>query len=226
MTQLLRSALKAGLSLSGIWLALATSAAAIPGQPVEEAKAWMQAHPTLRATPSERLSIRRNNTPSRRYTFHGSVYGPGGGSGESLLLRRSSGEEIVVRSEKFTLVDIIGGVSVTRLEDALRSLYGAEIFADYRRADTLMVYSPGRPEDRGTARAPRSQLLEGELFAYLIEVIPDLDGTINTGAVTVMLKEEAETLQLAIREREMNRRESMPPSNRPVTDRLLGNQSN
>lgn len=145
-----------GVAIASFISTLATSASALPGQTIDEAAAWMQAHPTLRALPSERLSIRRNDTPSSRYTFHGSVFGPSGGSGESLLLRRRRGERVLVRSEKFTLVDIVRGISIPRLEDSLRNLYGAEIFADYRRAETVMVYSPGRAEDRGTPQAHRS----------------------------------------------------------------------
>ncbi|MEL6602965.1 MAG: hypothetical protein AAFP20_07030 [Cyanobacteria bacterium J06614_10] len=201
---------------AGIWLGLSPAALALPGQTVEEAEAWMQAHPALRARPSERLSIRRNDTPSQRYTFHASLFGPGGGSGESLLLRRHSGETILVRSEKFTLVDIVRGVSLPRLEDSLRSLYGAEIYADYRRAQSVIVYSPGRPEDRGTSQALRSHLLEGERFAYLIELLPNADGNIQTGAVTVMLREDVPAIQEGLRNREIERREFENPEGRPI----------
>ena len=216
-----------GLSIgAGLWIGLAASASALPGQSVDEAEAWMQAHPTLRADPGERLSIRRNNTPSRRYTFHGSVFGPSGGNGQGLLRQRAAGVPIVVRSEKFTLVDVISGVSLEQLEDSLRTLYGAEVYADYRRAQSVLVYSPGRSEDRGTDRALRSQLMEGDLYAYLIELLPNEDGTIQTGAVSVMLKEDVPAFREAVRSREIERREfEYPegPSNRPVTDRLLGN---
>lgn len=191
----------------GITSATASTANAIPGQPVDEAKAWMQAHPTLRALPNERLSLRRNDTPARRYTFHGSVFGPVGGSGQTLLERGLDSEPMVVRSEKFTLVDLINGVSVAKLEDALRMLYGARVFADYRRAESVLVYSSGSPESRGTARSPRAQLSEGELYAYIVEVIPDVDGTIHTGTVTVMLKEDIPPLKAALEAKEIERRE-------------------
>ena len=197
-----------GLMAIGIWSGTAHTASAIPGQPVDEAKAWMQAHPTLRALPNERLSLRRNDTPARRYTFHGSIFGPGGsGSGGTLLERGLSDGPMVVRSEKFTLVDLISGVSVSRLEDALRMLYGAQVYADYRRSQSILVYSTGRIEDRGTRRSPRAQLTEGELYAYIIEVIPDADGTIHTGTVTVMLKEDIPPLKAALEQREIERRE-------------------
>lgn len=192
-------------------MGLITTAHALPGQSVDEAEAWMQAHPTLRADPAERLSIRRNDTPSRRYTFHGSIFGPGGSSGDSLLLRRRSGVPLIVRSEKFTLVDIISGVSINRLEDALRTIYGAEVFADYRRAQSVLVYSPGRAEDRGTRRVARAQLFEGEIYAYIIEVIPNPDGTIHTGTVSVMVKEDIPALRVALQNREINREEFENP---------------
>ncbi|MGC1305879.1 MAG: hypothetical protein WA885_01530 [Phormidesmis sp.] len=203
----LLAGIKTGLALTGIWFGLASSAIALPGQTVEEAEAWMQAHPTLRATSRERLSLRRNDTPVRRYTFHGSTIGPGGGSGVSMLLRRNSAEPVMVRSEKFTLVDLTSGVSVTRLEDALRTLYGAEVYADYRRSQSVLVYSPGRIEDRDTRRASRAQLFEGNLYAYLIEVFPDPDGSISTGAVTVMLKADVPALTTALRNQEIERSE-------------------
>jgi hypothetical protein len=212
----LTSSLTTGVTLISIWLGLSGTASALPGQSVAEAEAWMQAHPTLRADPRENLAIRRNDTPSRRYTFHGSVYGPGGGH-QSLLARRNSGQPTMVRSEKFTLVDLISGVSVERLENALRTLYGAEVFADYRRSQTVLVYSPGRPEDRGTQRASRAQVSEGELYAYIVEVIPNPDGTVNTGTVSVMLREDLPALQAALRDREIDRQEFIEPSATPAS---------
>lgn len=221
MKKLLLTALATIGTAIGIWSGSAHTASAIPGQPVNEAKAWMQAHPTLRALPSERLSLRRNDTPARRYTFHGSIFGPAGGSGQTLLERGLDSGPRVVRSEKFTLVDLINGVSVSKLEDALRMLYGAQVFADYRRAESVLVYSPGRIEDRETARSPRAQLTEGELYAYIIEVIPDVDGTIHTGTVTVMLKEDVLPLQAALEDRETERREFIEEQTEGQSDRDL-----
>lgn len=210
-TTSLKVGLRAGLICTGAIASILTltgSASALPGQSVTEAEAWMQAHPTLRADRRERLSLRRNDTPSRRYTFHGSIYGPGGSAGESLLVRQqANGQLTMVRSEKFTLVDLINGVTVEKLEDALRTLYGAEVYADYRRSQAVLIYSPSRLEDRGTQRATRVQISEGDLYAYIVEVIPNPDGTINTGTVSVMLKEDVPALQTALRERERNRRE-------------------
>ncbi|MEL6552401.1 MAG: hypothetical protein AAFQ63_02895 [Cyanobacteria bacterium J06621_11] len=209
-----------GLMVAGMWSGIGMSmddrAIALPGQTIDEAKSWMQAHPTLRARPSERLSIRRSNTPSNRYTFHGSPFGPAGGSGESLLVRRSNGERVMVRSEKFTLVDMVRGVDIPQLEDSLRTIYGAEVFADYRRAQTVMVYSPGRAEDRGTERAIRSHLLEGDLYAYLIEVMPNTNGIVETGAVTVMLREDVAAIQEGLRSREIERREFENPTGESI----------
>lgn len=207
----LKVTVTAGLALTATLSGFTKSAIALPGQTMEEAEAWMQAHPTLRADPRERLSIRRNDTPSRRYTFHASIYGPGGSTGESLLVRKQGGELIMVRSEKFTLVDLINGVSLERLEDSLRNLYGAEVFADYRRAESVLVYSPGRVEDRGTERAIRAQILEGDLYAYIVEIIPNPDGTVNTGTVSVMIKDDLPELRTALRAREIERQEFNDP---------------
>lgn len=230
LTTRLRAGITTGLAVAGIWLGLhgvetllGTGAAiALPGHTVDEAEAWMQAHPSLRAHPSEHISIRRNDTPSSRYTFHASIFGPSGGSGESLLVRRHSGETVMVRSEKFTLVDIVRGVDIPRLEDSLRTIYGAEVYADYRRAQTIMVYSPGRPEDRGTFRAHRAQLLEGDLYAYLIEVLPNTNGVVETGAVTVMLREDVSAIQEGMRSREIERREFENPGGGTIQHREDG----
>jgi hypothetical protein len=224
MNKLLHIGLQVGLTLTSVWIGLTPAASALPGQSVDEAEAWMQAHPTLRADPNERLSLRRNDTPSRRYTFHGSTFGPGGGTGESLVSRRSSGQLTMVRSEKFTLVDLISGVSIDRLEDALRTLYGAEVYADYRRSQSILVYSPGRAEDRGTQRASRAQISEGELYAYIVEVIPDPDGTIHTGTVSVMLKEDLPALRTALRSQEIERREFEEPTAGPSVERVGGSE--
>lgn len=212
MNKLLLAGIHTKLTLTGIgaviWLGFTSAANALPGQSVNEAEAWMQAHPTLRAHPRERLSLRRNDTPARRYTFHGSVFGPGEVSASGGLLRhRNSDVPIVVRSEKFTLVDITSGVSIERLEDSLRMIYGAEVYADYRRSQSVLTYSPGRREDHDTQSALRAQLMEGDLYAYLIEVIPNADGTVHTGAISVMLKEDVPVLRDAVRHQEIERRE-------------------
>ena len=215
MNKLLRMGLSAIFTAGTIAVAIAgltEEAAALPGQSIQEAEAWMQAHPTLRADPRERLSIRRNDTPARRYTFHASIYGPGGGTGESLLVRSRGAELVMVRSEKFTLVDLIREVTIERLEDSLRNLYGAEVFADYRRAASVLVYSPSRVEDRGTEKAIRAQVLEGDLYAYVLEIIPDSDGSVHTGTVSVMLKEDVPALKTALREREIDRQEFVDPT--------------
>lgn len=230
MRKLRRAGIKVGLTITAMWMGLATAAAALPGQSVDEVAAWMQAHPTLRAEPRERLSLRRSDTPARRYTFHASVIGPSpetgtetGNPGDSLL--RSARQPVMVRSEKFTLVDMANGVSVTRLEDALRSLYGAEVYADYRRSQSALIYSSSRPEDWGTQRAAQAQLSEGNLYGYLIEVMPDTDGTLSTGSVTVMLKADTPSLAEALRNREaqraLERALEDTPATRPSLEQLL-----
>ncbi|MEM6451398.1 MAG: hypothetical protein AAF703_13915 [Cyanobacteria bacterium P01_D01_bin.105] len=213
-----RVAFTASLALTTALAGLTKSAIALPGQTIDEAEAWMQAHPTLRADPRERLSIRRNDTPARRYTFHASIYGPSGSGESSLLVRQRNNELIMVRTEKFTLVDLINGVSIERLEDSLRNLYGANVFADYRRAESVLVYSPGRVEDRGTTRAIRTQVLEGDLYAYVMEIIPNPDGSVHTGSVSVMLKEDVPAMRAAVRDREIDRQEFNDPES--VRERL------
>lgn len=49
---------------------------ALPGQMVEEAIAWIQAHPTLQPA-GETLLVRKSDTPAHRFTFEASTHSPG-----------------------------------------------------------------------------------------------------------------------------------------------------
>jgi hypothetical protein len=183
-------------------LCLGTSPSyAIPGQSVDEAKAWMQAHPTLRASPRERLVLSRADTPSRRFTFQASVFPAGGyGSPGILTANRNLG---IIRVERFTLIDLVDGVTPERLEESLRVLYGADIYADYRRAQAVYIYPDSSPTTllRPSRSAVRGELLEGDDFGYWFEVLPDANGVIQTGIVSILLKEDIPRLQTFLAER-------------------------
>jgi hypothetical protein len=191
--------------LSGVWAMLASSAQAIPGQSVDEAQTWMQAHPTLRATPQDRLLVRRADNAARRFTFQGSLFPPGGISAEDGtpgILRRDRNNLNTVRMERFNLVDMVNGVSLLSLEEALRVLYGPDIYADYRRSQATYAYPESSPDRllRPDRRALRGELRLGEQFAYWIEFLPNSDGSIESGTISVLLKEDLPALQTTLQQ--------------------------
>ncbi|MEO0868700.1 MAG: hypothetical protein AAFY17_09670, partial [Cyanobacteria bacterium J06642_11] len=161
----------------------------LPGQSVDEVKTWMQGHPTLRAETREGLRVHRAEIPSRRFTFQASVFPIGGlrstrndGVWPS---RRSSSN--VIRREELILVDYDEQVTVERLEESLRVIYGADIYADYRRSELLNSYGITTTSTQGEVRL-------GNLYAYWLETIPDASGVPTIGKLNVVLPEDVDRL--------------------------------
>jgi hypothetical protein len=181
---------------------LGSGAQAIPGQSVDEAQTWMQAHPTLRATPQEYLLVRRSDNAARRFTFQASLFPPGGLSNDGTpgILIRNSNSLNLVRMERFSLVDMVNGVTLLRLEESLRVLYGPDIYADYRRSQATYTYPDSSPNQllRPDRRAVRGELRLGEQFAYWIEFLPNSDGSVESGTIAVLLKEDLPALQTTL----------------------------
>lgn len=179
-------------------LLICEGAQATPGQSVDEVKAWMQGHPTLRATAGERLQVQRTETPARRFTFRASVLPIGGTRNDSdtpAILNRSI-DRSQVRTETFMLVDIVDGVEYTDLEEALRVLYGPDLYADYRRSSSTRLYPVSSPTRllRPNRSAARGQVRVGDSYGYWLELIPNPDGTVHTGSITVVLPEDVDQL--------------------------------
>jgi hypothetical protein len=191
------------LMASSLWISTGTlSAQALPGDTVDEVKAWMQGHPTLRATAGERLLVRRADTPSRRFTFQASIFPIGRlnnpSEGDSPpILQRNRVDFSTVRNERFTLIDMINGVDLARLEESLRILYGPDVYADYRRAQATYVYPDSSPTTllRPRRNQARGEVRDGAQFAYWVELIPNPDGTVQTGTISVLLREDLDSLQ-------------------------------
>lgn len=165
----------------------------LPGHSVNEAKAWMQGHPTLRADSREGLRIHRATVPSRRFTFQASVFPVGG-------IRRATEDSVwsasrrqrdftTIRREEFILVDYDEQVTATRLEEALRTLYGPDIYADYRRAESIYTYAAE------VGSTVQGEVRLGNVYAYWIEVTPDHNGDITIGKLNVLLSEDVNSLQ-------------------------------
>ena len=164
----------------------------LPGYSVNEVKTWMQGHPTLRADSREGLRVHRVDTPSRRFTFQASVFPVGGfqRSGNNRIW--SSGNRQpnfnTVRREELILVDYDQPVTIARLEESLRTLYGPDTYADYRRAQSVYSYISETSTIQGKVRL-------GNLYAYWVEVTTDPNGVITTGRLNVLLTEDVDGLQ-------------------------------
>ncbi|MEO1591498.1 MAG: hypothetical protein AAFU71_09425 [Cyanobacteria bacterium J06632_22] len=173
-------------------------AQAAPGQSVDEVKAWMQGHPTLRATAGERLQVQRTETPARRFTFRASIFPIGGTSNDDdtpAILNRDINRS-QIRTETFMLVDVVDGVEYADLEEALRVIYGPDLYADYRRSSSTRLYPVSSPSRllRPHRSDARGQVRVGDAYGYWLELIPNPDGTVNTGSITVVLPEDVDQL--------------------------------
>lgn len=174
-------------------LLFATPSYGFPGYSVNEVKTWMQGHPTLRADSREGLRVHRADIPSRRFTFQASVFPVGGfqRSEEDNLWASSSRRRdfTTVRREEFILVDYDEQVTIRRLEESLRTLYGPDIYADYRRAQMLYGYGA----DASTAIQGEVRL--GQVYAYWVELTSDANGVTTVGKLNVLLPEDVDGLQ-------------------------------
>lgn len=185
-----------GLFTLGVSLPILLSARpsyGLPGYSVNEVKTWMQGHPTLRADSREGLRVHRADIPSRRFTFQASVFPIGGfqeRSEDTTIWSAANRQRnfSTVRREEFILVDYEQLVTVARLEESLRTLYGPDIYADYRRAQSVYSYVSEANIIQGEVRL-------GALYTYWIEVTPDANGVSTTGRLNVLLAEDIERLQ-------------------------------
>ncbi len=183
-------ALKSG-SLALAALALTTHPGwALPGQTVNLTESWIRNNPTLRPGPNERLAINRLVAPGQRFTFQASVF-PISGVAPDQNPRQ-------IRSERFSLSDHANPITVERLDESLRAIYGQEIFNDYRQATVLLRYPA-----RGARPAPtdnpnlvlRGEVRQGERFAYWQEIAYDRAGTAYLGRMAVFVKDDLPALQ-------------------------------
>lgn len=173
------------------WLALGLSsfvclaggpAAALPGQSVPAAEEWIQGNPTLRPTAEERLVVNRVDTPAQRFSFQASVFPVSG--------LAATGTSSLIRTETFSLFDLVNAIDQARLEESLRAIYGAEIYTDYRRAQTRHSY----PEEASLLpEAPlllQGEVRQGERYAYWLELASDQNGSVYSGRMIVFLPED------------------------------------
>lgn len=181
---------------SGVWvgvgLLVSSPAYAIPGQTVDEAAAWIQAHPTLQPGIGETLLVRKSDTPARRFTFEALTTSPG--------LATFEDTRGIIRTERLSLFDRTNGVSRTRLEESLQIIYGAEIFQDYQQANVVYQYPTlAIQEEAVNQAAPLMSALQGEVrmgdrFGYWVETAQNRDGSTHSGQFSVFLIDDVDKL--------------------------------
>lgn len=184
-----------GLGLAGA-LGWGQTAIAIPGQSREVAEAWVQAHPTLRPTGGERLSVRRAETPARRFQFRATVL-PVTGITPGQRVGRT------IRTEEITLVDLVDGITATRMEESLRVIYDAMIYNDFRRAEVVLRYDTATlsPQRWQSEARLQGELRRGDRFAYLLELSGTQNAPPTSGQIKVFLIEDLSPLQATLAQR-------------------------
>lgn len=194
------SRVKLGAVLSiGLMCLCSGRAIALPGQSTEEVATWIQAHPTLRPNPGEKLLVRKTDTAAQRFSFQASVLPPGKATPIT--------DKSVIRSERISLFDMINGVSANRLEESLRVIYGLDIYQDYARANVVYQYPGAATAYTAQRRAtPVMAALQGELrsgdrFAYWIEIAEARNGKAYSGQVVVFDKANLDKIETELRNR-------------------------
>ena len=183
----------------GLTFGLAQTAQALPGQGSDEVLLWMKANPGIRPSPTEKLTVQRNNGPSQRMSFEASVLSPG-----RVVASRTGGR---IRSETLTLFDMLYGVSEARLEATVRSIYGLEVHRDFQAAKVIYAYPTIKAEaialraNQPIAAALKGELRQGNRFAYWTEILRNRDGLNYGGKVVVFLPEDLSKIEGEIKSR-------------------------
>ncbi|MFM7601890.1 MAG: hypothetical protein ACKO7R_11955 [Pseudanabaena sp.] len=175
----------ASIALPTTWRSVVPAAIALPGQTPDQVIDWIRTNPVLRPSAGERLLVRKSDTPSRRFQFQASVVPPGNAS-----IQKSDAN--LIRSEQIRFFDIINGVTGSRLEETLRSIYGPEIMRDYATAKRVYAYPTAAMVQRSQAknaspilRALQGELRQGKKYGYWIELLQNDRGSANSGQITI-----------------------------------------
>ncbi len=182
-TTLLTQIVSIGLPTTG--LSVMPSAIALPGQTPDQVIDWIRTNPALQPESGERLLVRKSDTPSRRFQFQASVVLPG-------LAAIQKGDANLIRSEQIRFFDIINGVTRSRLEESLRSIYGPDVMRDYATAKRVYAYPTvamlQRSQSRNASpilRALQGELRQGKKYGYWVELLQNGKGSANSGQITV-----------------------------------------
>jgi hypothetical protein len=173
------------MTMPTTWRLATPSAIALPGQTPDQVIDWIRTNPALRPESGERLLVRKSDTPSRRFQFQASVVLPG-----IAAIQKSNAN--LIRSEQIRYFDIINGVTRSRLEESLRSIYGPDIMRDYAMAKRVYAYPTVAMLQRSQAKnaspilsALQGELRQGKKYGYWVELLQNGKGSANSGQITV-----------------------------------------
>ncbi|MFH7028263.1 MAG: hypothetical protein ACHBN1_23395 [Heteroscytonema crispum UTEX LB 1556] len=176
-----------------------SQANALPGQSTEEVGTWIKAHPTLRPNRGEKFLIQKTDTAAQRFSFQASVLPPGK---VGFTKDRSK-----IRNERIAMYDAINGMTLERLQESLRIIYGLDIYQDFDRAQVIYEYpNQSAINSARFAKTPIREALRGELrvgsrYAYWVEIAQPRNGKAFTGQMTVLLKTDLDKLEAELRNR-------------------------
>lgn len=199
-----RAGIKIALVLASMQLldvVLPIAAIALPGQSPDQVADWIRTNPALKPAQGERLLVRKSDTPSRRFQFQASIMTPG--------QMEKRGDANLIRSERIQFFDNVNGVTKSRLEESLRSIYNPEIMRDYAKAEVVYAYPTANMIRRSQAknaspllRALQGELRKGKKYAYWVELLNTDRGIANSGKITVFELEALPSLEQKLRDRE------------------------
>ena len=172
---------------------------ALPGQTIDEVGAWIRAHPTLSPDVGERFLVQKSDTAAQRFVFQASVFPPG--------KVEFTKDHSIIRNERIAMYDAINGMTLERLQESLRIIYGMGIYQDFNHAQLVYQY-PNQTtmnSDR-FAQTPAREALQGELrlgdrYAYWIEVAQPKEGKAFVGQMTVLLRTDLNKIEAELRNR-------------------------
>jgi len=176
-----------------------SAATALPGQATEEVETWIKAHPTLSPRSGERFLVTKTDTAAQRFSFQAMVSAPG-----KVTFSKNRSQ---IRTERISMYDAINGMSLDRLKESLRIIYGLDIYQDYKGAQVIYEY-PNQSAINAArfAKTPIREGLTGELrvgdrYGYWVEVAQAKNGKAYTGQMTVFLKSDLDKLEEELRNR-------------------------
>ncbi|MEO1427955.1 MAG: hypothetical protein AAFV71_02590 [Cyanobacteria bacterium J06633_8] len=175
------------------------AAKALPGEAMEDVELWIKVHPTLSPRSGERFLVTKTDTAAQRFSFQAMVSAPG-----KLTFSNNRSQS---RTERISMYDAINGMSLDKLKESLRVIYGLDIYQDYKGARVIYEY-PNQSAINAArfAKTPLREALTGELrigsrYAYWVEVAQDKNGKAFTGQMTVFLKSDLDKLEEELRNR-------------------------
>jgi hypothetical protein len=172
---------------------------ALPGQRTDVVAAWINANPTLRPGIGDGLRVSKSNTAAQRFTFQASVLPPG-----RITTPKDRG---TIRTERMTFYDMTNGVTLERLKESLRVIYGLTVYEDFDRAQLVYDYPVpatidlSRRQNRRLLEQQQGELRVGDRFAYWLEITQTESGKAFNGQITVFLKQDLEKLEAELRDR-------------------------